>query len=63
MDNYMVLEESSRWELEKAVNSWIKLGYKPIGTMAIQSVNVDPGFFGTNEIDTTYTQAMLKNGN
>jgi hypothetical protein len=34
--------------LEQEVNEYIKLGYKPVGNMR---VNTDPSFFGTNDIE------------
>lgn len=57
---YMIVKAESSYDLEKEVNDWIKLGYKPQGNMSCTKVNTDPGMFGLNTIEEEYCQPMVK---
>jgi len=61
MGDYVILEEDSSSDLQKQVNEYIEMGYKPVGGVMVSQVNVDPaGLFGLNTIEEKYTQGMIK---
>lgn len=53
---YIVVQGKSRYDLEKQVEQWLKLGYKPIGSVDVQ---ISHGLFSYLD-DDKYTQAMIK---
>ena len=59
---YTILEADSSYKLQEKVRSYIGFGYTPLGSVQISKVNTDPGFFGDNDIQTTYSQAMTREG-